>query len=465
MTLWDLREILAGAIAGSEFAAVSYFAGGCVRDLLLAEAGMDIPADVVEADIAVEADAGGEALALYLSKVLPAGKPVVYQTFGTASLVWRGIRLEFVMTRCESYRHRNRKPSVTHASLAMDASRRDFGINALYMRIIDGEIIDPTGCGHRDIQDRVIRCVGAPGDVFGQDPLRMLRAIRFSARFGFPIDPTTWQGINASAASIRHISHERIADEFNLIITHPNAENAARGVELAQSCGLMKLILPELAALVGLKQNRYHHLDAFGHTLEVLKHTSAGLYIRWAALLHDIGKAATHSIGADGRTHFYGHEQAGADLAGDVLLRFRVPASGRASITRAIKGHMLFKQSGPDGSRMKDATLRRCAYLYGKDMELLLELCHADNLAHHPDTVQPMQIPGIRARLRALKDSGLRFSLTGKDIMRYFGISEGIRIGEMLAYARDKWFHDPTLEREKLLQAIARRYRLKKEPD
>lgn len=467
MTLNELQLKLAGVIHGSVFDEVSYFAGGCVRDDLLRKMGMDVPADMEEADIAVEMDGGGEALARFLSKKLETSEPVVYRSFGTASLVWQGIRLEFVMTRSESYRDRNRKPAVKHATLDMDASRRDFGINTLYMKIASAELLDPTGKGFRDIQDKVLRCVGTPAEVFAQDPLRMLRAIRFAARFGFCIDSDTWQGIQTAAQSVTHISRERIADEFNRILCHPDAQKAVLGVEMTLESRLLQYILPELTALNGLKQNRYHHLDAFGHTMAVLGNTSPGLCVRWAALLHDIGKASTRSTGTDGRTHFYGHERVGAELAGSVLKRFGISAPNRASIITAIGGHMLFKHSGSDGSRLKDATLRRYRHGFGKDMDILLELAHADNLAHHPDTILPLQIPGIRTRLHSMDIEKERFSLTGKDIMREFGTSEGIRIGEMLSYARGVWFDDPTLGKRDMLERIAHKFKLKKikEPD
>ncbi len=464
MTLGELRQILEAAIVGTDFADVSYFAGGCVRDQLLAEKGFELPRDVEEADIAVEMAEGGEALAQYLHRVLETSRPVLYRAFGTASLLYRGLRLEFVMTRSESYRQRDRKPSVRAAELASDARRRDFGINALYMKICGGEVLDPTGRGREDLERGLLRCVGSPEEVFAQDPLRLLRAIRFSAKYAFPIEENSWEGIRKAADSIRHISIERIADEVRRVLCFPDPDKAAKGIALLKDSGILAYILPELAALSGLTQNKYHHLDAFEHSLEVLRNTHADICLRWAALLHDIGKAASHSIGSDGSTHFYGHEQLSARLAEPILKRYGILAAKRASIVNAIGGHMLFKQSGEAGNRLKDATLRRYQHRFGEDLELLLDLCHADNLAHHPQSVKPQQIPGIRARLRALEAGGARFSLTGKDIMRDFGISEGIIIGEMLNYARDTWFEHPELDKRELLKRVGKKFK-KKEQD
>jgi putative nucleotidyltransferase with HDIG domain len=463
VTLQELRKLLASAISGSEFASVSYFAGGCVRDHLLAKRGFEMPEHVEEADISVEMANGGEALAQYLYRKLGTSEPVVYRTFGTASLVYEAIRLEFVMTRSESYRPSSRKPSVKPATLSEDAARRDFGINALYMNITTGEVLDPTGKGFTDIERCVVCCVDAPETVFAEDPLRLMRAIRFSARFGFPIGDRTFQGIVSAADSIRTISEERIADEFNRMLCITDAHKAVAGVSIILESGILRHILPELAVLHGLKQNRYHHLDAFEHTLEVLRNTHNGLCLRWAALLHDIGKAVTISTGSDGRTHFYGHERVGAEMADAVLRRFGIAAGQRYSITHAIAGHMLFKQAGPDGQRLKDATLRRYQHRFGKDLELLLDLAHADNLAHHPDVVQHNQIAGIRSRLDSLRKDGKRFSLTGKDIMRDFDISEGIVIGEMLDFARDTWFECPDLGKRELLDRVSRKFGRKKE--
>jgi len=452
VSLEELRLLIRSALDGSPLWDKSYFAGGCVRDKLIS------PEDEAlgDVDIAIEAEQGGEALARLLHERLKSSVPVIYNSFGTASTVLNGIRLEFVHTRRESYRPKDRKPDVSFGSLEDDARRRDFGINALYMRIHDAAILDPSGRGLKDLQDGVIRCVDEPRRVFREDPLRLLRAIRFSARFGFDIESDTREAISKDAGWIKYISAERIAAEFNAMLCHPDADKAVRAIRMLQCSGLLKHILPELDALDGLKQNRYHHLEAFDHSLEVLRNCSADAVLRWAALLHDIGKAGTAKLKQDGTHSFIGHEALSGELAFTKLRRFKVPKAQRDLIRELIRGHMLFKQGGPQGERMRDAILLRIADRFGDGLWQLLELAEADNLAHAEWTRQPEQIPGLRRRFAALKSSLPKFCLTGRDLMREFGISQGIRVGKLLHLAKQAWYEDPGLGREQLLELLRR---------
>lgn len=456
MRLEELRLRIRAAIEDTPLRDKCFFAGGCVRDLLLGQVpGMeaDEPKDV---DIAVEAEGGGEELATLLHERLQSSVPVVYNSFGTASTVLDGIRLEFVHTRRESYRPLNRKPSVEFGSLEQDALRRDFGINALYMRISDAQVLDPSGSGLKDIRDRVIRCVDAPERVFKEDPLRLLRAIRFGTRFGFEIEAGTWDGIVANAGWIRHISAERTAWEFDAMLCHPDSNKAVEAIRMLQTSGILAYILPELNDLSGLSQNRYHHLDAFEHTLEVLRHSQSDPVARWAALLHDIGKAGTVKLKADGTHSFIGHEGWSAKAALTVMRRFKLPKQQRDLASKLIEGHMLFKNSGAEGKAMKDSTLLRIADRYGEGLWQLLDLCEADNQAHAPQFRVPEQIPGLRRRFAALEAALPKFSLTGRDLMQEFGLSQGIGVGKLLDLARQAWYEDPGLGREQLLALVQR---------
>ena len=452
MKLEELRLRIRAAIGDSVLLTKSYFAGGSVRDMLLGLTDND-PQD---ADIAVEAENGGEELARLLHERLGSSAPVVYNSFGTASIVLEGLRLEFVHTRRESYRSLNRKPSVSLGTLSDDALRRDFGINALYMSINDGGILDPSARGLKDLQDRVIRCVDHPERVFREDPLRLLRALRFSVRFGFEIEAATWEGILNNAGWVKHLSWERIASEVNAMLTVPDPDKSVRAIRLLQESGLLAYILPELNDLRGLTQNRYHHLDAFEHSLEVLRHSAADPVARWAALLHDIGKASTLKLKADGTHSFIGHETVSATRALGILRRFKLPKQQRELVSQLIGGHMLFKQSGPEGMAMKDSSLLRIADRFQDALWLLLDLAEADNLAHAREHRNPDQIPGLRRRFAALKTSLPKFSLTGRDLIQEFGISQGIRIGKLLNLAKQAWYEDPGLGREQLLELTRR---------
>lgn len=460
MAITQLRKLLADALKGTPILQHCYFAGGCVRDFLMDSASQ--PKDI---DIAVEAPNGGEIVASLIHERLGSSQPIIYNSFGTAASRLKDWKLEFVQTRRESYRERDRKPDVSLGSLLDDASRRDFGINALYMRILDGQILDPTGKGLCDLEAKVIRCVDEPGRVFREDPLRLLRAVRFSTRFGFAIEPQTWTAIKIDADRITDISWERIAAEFNAMLCHPDSEKVVSAIRLLHQSGILHHILPEFADLSGLTQNKYHHLDAFDHSLEVLRHSAAGSISRWAALLHDIGKPGTARRKADGSNSFIGHEQLSSQLAGQVLRRFQVPRPQRIIIKSIIAGHMRFKNSGDEGLGMKDVTLLRIADAYQETLWALLDLAHADNLAHAPEYLQPHQIEGLKRRYERILTDFPKFSLTGRDLMDNLGIPPGPELGNLLQLAKDAWFQNPALDKNALLDYIITQQETKEEPD
>ncbi len=451
MALTELRLLLAEALQGSELLEKSYFAGGAVRNYLLFGAGYELGPDV---DIAVEVPEGGRLLAELIHERLNTSKPVVYNTFGTASVVLDGLSLEFVHTRKESYRQHDRKPEVSFGTLKEDALRRDFGINALYMKISDGSILDPGGKGLHDIENRIIACVDDPNRVFSEDPLRLLRAIRFASRLGFEIEPQTYEAIVRDREQLEHISQERIAMEFEAMLLEEEAGKVIAAIRLLADTGILAVILPEVDALRGLTQNKYHHLDAFEHTLLVLKNSEPTLIARWAALLHDIGKAHTKSFKADGSVTFIGHDKLGATMAYELLRRFSVPKRSRELISKLVGGHMVFKQSGEEGLHIKDSTLLRLADRYKDDLWLLLDLVEADNSAHAPQYRMPKQVVCLRRRFAQLKSNLPRFNLTGRDLLQEFGISTSRKVGELLRIAKQAWYEDPGLGKNQLLELI-----------
>ena len=451
MTLKELRLLLAEALRGSELLNKSWFAGGAVRDYLLYKERNELVLDV---DIAVEVPDGGRLLAELIHEKLGSSKPVVYNTFGTASVVLGELRLEFVHTRRESYRKHDRKPEVSFGSLKEDALRRDFGINALYMSISDGSILDPSGKGLQDIENKVIACVDNPDRVLSEDPLRLLRAIRFAARLGFEIEPQTYEAIVRDRDQLQHISEERIAMEFEAMLLEPEVQKVISAIRLLAETGILAIILPEVDALRGLGQNKYHHLDAFEHTLLVLENSEPSLIARWAALLHDIGKPQSKRYKADGSCSFIGHDRLGSTMAYELLKRFSVPKRSREVISMLIGGHMVFKQSGTEGLGIKDSTLLRLADRYKDDLWLLLDLVEADNLAHAPEYRMPSQVVCLRRRFAQLKAHLPRFNLTGRDLLQEFGISTSKKVGELLQTAKQAWYEDPGLGKNQLLELL-----------
>ncbi|HNX37326.1 MAG TPA: hypothetical protein PL124_04265 [Candidatus Cloacimonadota bacterium] len=275
MDIHQLRISLAETLERTKFAGKAYFVGGAVRDLL-------IHRQTPEYDITVELPEGGIKLAQFLHKELPASNLLVYPKFGTASLVWQGTRLDFVMTRSEVYRPGNRNPKVQFASLPDDVMRRDFGINALLLSVSGGNLLDLSRRGLKDLHEGVIRTLGEPGKVFAEDPVRMLRAIRFSASLGFVIDPETWQGLLDSACLINTLSQTQITAEFaRIMVSSPSphlgnrneaeGEAVTRGFGLLLESGIMDCIVPEQQKkLEILSEKRFsltpqELLDYFGH--------------------------------------------------------------------------------------------------------------------------------------------------------------------------------------------------------
>ena len=451
MTLNELRLLLAEALKGSELLEKSYFAGGAVRDYVLFKDKKELVLDV---DIAVEVPKGGELLARLIHERLGTTNPVVYKSFGTAAVSLNGLSLEFVHTRRESYRKHDRKPEVSFGTLQEDAQRRDFGINALYMKISDGSILDPSGKGLPDIENRVIACVDDPGRVFSEDPLRLLRAIRFASRLGFEIEAKTYEAIVRDRDQLEHISKERIAMEFEAMLLEADAQKVIAALRLLTKTGILAIILPEVDALRGLKQNKYHHLDAFEHTLLVLEKSEPSQIARWAALLHDIGKPQAKSYKTDGSVTFIGHDKLGSTMAYELLKHFSLPKRARELISMLVGGHMVFKQSGEDGSRIKDSTLLRMTDRYKDDLWLLLDLVEADNSAHAPEYRMPKQVVCLRRRFAELKASLPRFNLTGRDLLQEFDISASKKVGELLQRAKQAWYDDPGLGKNQLLEIL-----------
>lgn len=237
MKLEELRKKLADAICSSRFEQVSFFVGGCVRDQLLQRS---IP--LVDADIAVELPRGGIALAQFLAKKFELAQPEIRPAFGTAKLDFFGLSMEFVMTREEFYRPGSRFPRVRYAGLNKDCERRDFTVNALYLKIIDGSILDPCKMGESDLENRLIRSIRDPQPSFREDPLRILRALRFAAVLDFEIEAQTWQALCDLSHLTQNLSHQRLREEKERLKNTASPEQVNRWQKLAESCALSFLI-------------------------------------------------------------------------------------------------------------------------------------------------------------------------------------------------------------------------------
>lgn len=460
-------DYLGKIIQNSPFTGKVFLAGGAVRDEILGKPVKDI-------DIVVAMPDGGIEFANWLTRKVGAYKqganPVVYPRFGTAKFNLRGVNyngidlsgvdIESVMTRGEKYNPGSRKPEVAYADLKADALRRDLTVNSLYKDLVTGEIKDLTGMGIKDIQDGVVRTPLDPDITFQDDPLRMLRAIRFAVKYNWKMPMSLVKALKRNADSLKNISSERIQDELNKILM---TDNPDKGLRLLSYTGLNKHVIPELDTCRGVTQNAYHKDDVFDHILEVIKNTPKNLTTRLGALFHDIGKPATRSVGEDGKVHFYEHEDVGAEMSNNIMRRLKYPGDITNSVSRIVKNHMRLKAAGPEGDKLSDKALRRFMADSGEDLETQLMLMQADNVSHSEVASMPNQIERLSHRMKTLADkqpTGAKPSLpiNGNDIMKLMGIKPGPVIKQLLQAVEDAWYADPAIGRDDALRIVKMEY-------
>jgi len=441
----NIITIIADNIRNTTFENNAYIAGGYVRDKVLGKQSDDI-------DIVVSLPNGGIALAQHLYKHGVCSKPLIFERFGTAQVIISGYKIEFVMARKEYYKTENRKPNVQYSSITEDVFRRDFTINSLIMNVMDNKIIDITKFGIKDIKAKLIRATSEPDIIFNEDPLRILRAVRFAVQLQFNLEDKTLQGMIKNASMLNNISKERIRDELIKILLSPAPD---AGIRLMTDHGIMKYVIPEVAKLKGEQQNRYHHKDVLGHTLDVISNTPADIDLRLAALLHDISKPQTKTIDEKG-IHFYRHEAASAKRAIKILQNLKFSNKITSKVSRLIKNHMRLKSFGNDLQNLTNVAIRRLISQMQEDLEPLLKLIHADNISHASRYNLPEQIPNLRLRIAAnlKKINGKKLPVTGKDIMLHFGLSEGENIGKVLKKAQEIWLAHPQWNKTEILNTI-----------
>ncbi len=348
----------------------AFVVGGYVRDHYLRRPSTDIDIVVV---------GSGIALAEALGKELKT-KVAVFKTFGTAMLRSKGIEVEFVGARKESYTHDSRKPQVEPGTIEDDQQRRDFTINAMAWSLNEatfGELIDPFD-GICDLDDCIIRTPCDPDITFSDDPLRMMRAIRFASQLGFSIEDETFDAIERNKERIKIISKERIITELNKIVLSPVP---SIGFELLEKCGLLALIFPELHNMCGVeKRGKHAHKDNFEHTLKVLDNVamkSSDLWLRWGAVLHDIAKPLTKSYDPRSGWNFHSHEVVGSKMIPTIFRNMKLPLNEHMKFVQK----MVFLHLRPiilSEDMVTDSAVRRLLFEAGDDIEQLMILCDAD---------------------------------------------------------------------------------------
>jgi len=413
--------------AAAELDVHAYVIGGFVRDLLLNRPSKDIDIVVVGNGIQF-AEAVAKKLKVKLS---------VFRNFGTAMLKYKDVEVEFVGARKESYRSDSRKPIVENGTLEEDQNRRDFTINALAIALHPaqlGELLDPFG-GVMDLEQKLIRTPLNPVETFSDDPLRMLRAIRFASQLNFTIDPVAVEAIKSNVERISIISQERITEELNKIILSPKP---SVGFIYLFDTGLLHKIFPLMANLYGVDYiDGKGHKDNFYHTLQVLDNistTTDDLWLRWAAILHDIAKPATKRFEPGHGWTFHGHEDKGARMVPKIFAQLKLPLNEKMKfVQKMVQLHLRPIVLARD--IVTDSAVRRLLFETNDDIESLMLLCKADITTKNEYKVKKYR-QNFELVQQKLKDVEQRDKIrnwqppvTGLDIMQLFGIKEGREVG------------------------------------
>ena len=444
-----LVKLIQESIKGTAFENHVFLVGGCVRDLLL-----KIPCKDV--DICVDIKNGGMLFANYMAmkhQCYVAGtNPVVFETYGTAKFQLykneelKDIEIECVQTRKEQYHKESRNPDTVYGTIQEDAKRRDLTINSLYYNISTEKVHDYNN-GLDDLVNQVIKTPTDPDITFNDDPLRILRVIRFSTRFGWGIEKNTWLGMVKNAHRIKIISQERISDEISKILL---CEKPSIGIRKMYYCGILHRVMPDIYDTTYAFESKNPMVSTFDHTMNVVDTVQPYLENRLAALFHDVGRIIT------GRRRDVNPDKFSAEVAADDLKAMKFPNYVIKTVETAIKLHRGFSVYA-DGVLPPDKKIRKFINLTGEDLGATVDLMNANNL-HCTYGKKKRQVLDILNRIEEMEDAekaaNVKLPINGNDIMKEFKIKGGPNIGILLEAVKDAYFENPNMTKDEAFEIV-----------
>ena len=444
-----LVKLIQESIKGTAFENHVFLVGGCVRDLLL-----KIPCKDV--DICVDIKNGGMLFANYMAmkhQCYVAGtNPVVFETYGTAKFQLykneelKDIEIECVQTRKEQYHKESRNPDTVYGTIQEDAKRRDLTINSLYYNISTEKVHDYNN-GLDDLVNQVIKTPTDPDITFNDDPLRILRVIRFSTRFGWGIEKNTWLGMVKNAHRIKIISQERISDEISKILL---CEKPSIGIRKMYYCGILHRVMPDIYDTTYAFESKNPMVSTFDHTMNVVDTVQPYLENRLAALFHDVGRIIT------GRRRDVNPDKFSAEVAADDLKAMKFPNYVIKTVETAIKFHRGFAVYA-DGVLPPDKKIRKFINLTGEDLGATVDLMNANNL-HCTYGKKKRQVLDILNRIEEMEDAekaaNVKLPINGNDIQQYFSIKPSPVVGIALEKVKDAYFENPNMTKDEALEIV-----------